>query len=430
MKRFALILSSLTIFASSWALIFHGVATPPGGEQAWVVTIETTGVFRTTDFGLSWQPVDIPTIRDFFDVFFLTPDSGWTCGRAGDIWRTTNGGDSWFRVNLGGPKHAARIRFFDPEFGWAAGGDIVQLKSTTGGAEWEQIFLRVPPFPTGDTAEFQGVWFVDRNYGWLVAGHWPSGDTFLGGQGIIARTRDGGIAENWEVVRRDNNYDFYDVYFADSLRGWVVGGDDRNFRAVVLHTTDGGNTWVEQTVPAEARFLRALKFVSPTKGWACGRNGTIIYTSDGGNTWVNQVSGAESTLFDIDFADSLHGMAAGNGVVVKTIDGGATWQVCFSGLQEQSNGRLFNGQAIRCLATMGRRITFIIDEQKRNGAIEIWDLFGRQVATIKTGANRKSVVWNGIGFDGQPVKTGVYFCRLQGVVSSGVKFVLIGSESK
>lgn len=429
MKRLVLVLGFLTIFSSSWALIFHGVATPPGGQHAWVVTIETTGVFHTTDFGSSWEPVDIPTIRDFFDVFFLTPDSGWTSGRSGDIWRTIDGGDSWSRVNLGGPKHAARIRFFDPEFGWAAGGDIVQLKSTTGGAEWEQIFLRVPPFPSGDTAEFQGVWFVDRNYGWLVAGHWPSGDTFLGGQGVIARTRDGGSAENWEVVRRDNNYDFYDVYFADSLRGWVVGGDDRNFRAVVLHTIDGGNTWVEQTVPAEARFLRALKFVSPTKGWVCGRNGTIIHTSDGGNTWVSQISGADSTLFDIDFADSLRGMASGNGVVVRTIDGGATWQVCFSGIGEEGNSQLDKGKVIKCAATIGRRITFILDGVRGNVPIEIYDLFGRQVTLLTAGSNAKVVVWNGRGFDGQPVKSGVYFARLKGVFNSGVRFVLIRSEN-
>jgi len=322
---------------SAYALIYHGVATPVDGSNAWVVTIETTAVYHTNDFGLTWNEVGIPTIRDFFDVFFLTPDSGWTCGRSGDIWRTMDGGSTWERTNLGGPKHAARIRFVDGEFGWAAGGDIVQLRTFTGGAEWEQVFLHSPPFPTGDTAEFQGVWFVDHNYGFLVAGHWPVGDSFLGGQGLIARTTNGG--DSWIILRRDTTYDFYDVFFADYNSGWVVGGDDRNFRAVVLHTQDGGNSWVEQNLPSGARFLRALRFVSPTHGWACGRNGTIIHTSDGGNNWILQNSGAESTFFDIDFADSLHGMAAGNGVVVRTTDGGEHWYPGSPGVQEGKEPR-------------------------------------------------------------------------------------------
>lgn len=426
MKKILSILSFLMLIPSSRALIYHGVATPPGGEHAWVVTIETTGVFHTTDFGSTWESVEIPTIRDFFDVFFLTPDSGWTCGRTGDIWRTTDGGASWTRVNLGGPKHAARIRFFDQEFGWAAGGDIVQLKSTSGGAEWEQIFLRVPPFPSGDTAEFQGVWFVDRNYGWLVAGHWPSGDTFLGGQGIIARTRTGGNEVSWEVVRRDNNYDFYDVYFADSLEGWVVGGDDRNFRAVVLHTADGGTTWYEQVVPSEARFLRAVKFVSPTRGWACGRNGTIIFTSDGGNSWVIQESNAESTLFDIDFADSLRGMAAGNGVVVRTMDGGANWQVCLAGIWEERKPRISKENVIRCAGTVGHQITFIIDGVSGSVPIEIYDVFGCRIAAIPTGSERNVVVWAGRDVDNRSVQSGVYIARLNGIPRARVKFVILG----
>jgi photosystem II stability/assembly factor-like uncharacterized protein len=332
-------------------------------------------VFHTQNLGASWDSVNIPTIRDFFDVFFLTPDSGWTCGRAGDIWATTDGGNTWRRQNLGGPKHAARIRFVDGEFGWAAGGDIVQLRTTNGGTEWQQIFLPIPPFPAGDTAEFQGVWFVDHNYGWLVAGHWPAGDTFLGGQGLIARTTNGG--DSWEIVYRDTTYDFYDVCFVNRNNGWVVGGNDRNFQALVLHTTDGGSSWSSQSLPAGARFLRAVKFVNPVTGWACGRNGTIIHTTDGGNNWVLQNSNADSTLFDIDFADESIGMAAGNGITVVTTDGGEHWVPVLVGIQE-------------VLAT-GRRPVIaatILENQlwcPADGAL--MDISGRKIRNLTSGRN-------------------------------------------
>ena len=80
--------------------VLHGVAVAPGGLDAWVVTIESTAMYHSGDFGNSWQSQPIPTTRDFFDVFFLDSQNGWTCGRAGDIWHTTNGGDSWYRQNL------------------------------------------------------------------------------------------------------------------------------------------------------------------------------------------------------------------------------------------------------------------------------------------------------------------------------------------
>jgi len=412
-----------------YALIYHGVATPSDGLSAWVVTIETTAVFRSQDFGVTWDTINILTIRDFFDVFFINSDTGWTCGRAGDIWRTTDGGETWQRVNLGGPKHAARIRFFDHEFGWAAGGDIVQLKSTNAGAEWEQVFLPIPPFPARDTAEFQGMWFVDRNYGWLVAGHWPSGDTFLGGQGIITRTRSGGSPESWEVLRRDTTFDFYDVFFADTLTGWVVGGDDRNFRAAVLHTTDGGNTWVEQNLPPEARFLRAVKFVSRNQGWACGRNGTIIHTSDGGNTWVKQYSGAESTLFDIDFVDSLKGMAVGNSVVVVTTDGGQNWRVSLMGVDDAEEETVLGSSGLKCYGTPGPKVGFTTAGPADRMSIEIYDTNGRLVNRV-TGYDKR-IVWDGKNFAGQRVADGVYFARLYSVTvtsqnGSVVQFVIVG----
>ncbi len=426
MRKLVIIVWLMVLVFPARALIYHGVATPPDGLSAWVVTIETTAVFRSQDFGVSWDTVEIPTIRDFFDVFFINSDTGWTCGRAGDIWRTTDGGESWHRVNLGGPKHAARIRFFDHEFGWAAGGDIVQLRSTNAGAEWEQVFLPVPPFPAGDTVEIQGVWFVDRNYGWLVAGHWPSGDTFLGGQGVIARTRDRGNPESWEIVRRDTTFDFYDVFFVDTLTGWVVGGDDRNFRAVVLHTTDGGTTWVEQNLPVEARFLRSVKFVDRFRGWACGRNGTIIHTSDGGNTWVRQYSGAESTLFDIDFADSLRGMAAGNSVVVVTTDGGQNWWVSLIGVEEDKNAGIYGSPILKCYGTPGSKVIFDIVGSTDGLSVEIYDSNGRIVNHL-TGRGKR-VVWDGKDFGNRRVGAGVYFARLilrKAEPITPVRFVLV-----
>lgn len=72
MKKFLIVIGLIALRAvPAFGLIFHGVATPPDRANAWVVTTETTAVFHTTDFGLTWNSVNIGTIRSLFDVFFF-----------------------------------------------------------------------------------------------------------------------------------------------------------------------------------------------------------------------------------------------------------------------------------------------------------------------------------------------------------------------
>ncbi|MBM3316083.1 hypothetical protein FJY71_09685, partial [candidate division WOR-3 bacterium] len=290
MKKCVVILWFVLASTAPVAQTYHGVAVAPDGQNAWVVAIDTVLVAHTTDFGQTWRYENLPTFRSRWDICCIDGLTAWTCGMSGDIWQTTDGGDSWVRQNLGGPKHAARIRFTSPTHGWAAGGDMVQLSTTNGGQEWNQKLLPNPPFPS-ETTEYNGVAFVSETHGWIVAGRWPVGDTYAGGQGYVAKTTDRG--DNWELQRKDTTYDFYDCWFADAQNGWVVGGDDRDFRAVVLRTTDGGASWQQQAVPAAARFLRSVCFTSPDEGWACGRSGTIIHTTDGGQMWTVQPTGVD-----------------------------------------------------------------------------------------------------------------------------------------
>ncbi|MEO0079105.1 MAG: YCF48-related protein [candidate division WOR-3 bacterium] len=439
--RFTVIFASLTLAALPAAgYIYHGVAVAPDGNNAWVVPIDSIVVYHTTDFGDSWTGSVPFTERWFFDVFFLDEMRGWICGMAGYIAYSSDGGATWQRVCLGGPKHAARIRMVDDQFGWAAGGDLVQLRTTDGGQTWEQIFLLIPPFPARDTAEFNGVWFVDHQYGWLVGGHWPqfdsaSGDTlFTGGQGIIARNREGGRDSAWTVQRFDTVFDFYDVYFADTLHGWVCGGSDRTLRGVILHTTDGGQTWTEQPIPSGAGFLRAMRFTSPACGWVCGRNGTILHTTNGGQTWINQNSGIDTTLFDIDFADSLRGMVAGNSVVLFTTDGGQTWRRTL-GLAESRPTLHFPNNRLQI--TVGRNpnaqgVLFRLTGVEGSYAIPIYDAAGCHVRTIPgySRKDRTTVSWDGLNQYGQRVSPGLYLARLQSSAGTAtVKFTYLPPEN-
>lgn len=390
------------------AQVFHGVAVAPNGQDAWAVTIESTGVYHTPDFGTNWAGQEIPTVRDFFDVFFLDEVKGWTCGRVADIWATSDGGQNWTRQNLGGPKFATRIQFLDEQNGWAAGGAAIILKTTNGGTDWNMVFFNNPPYPS-DTVDFYGLAFSSADTGWLVAGRFPEGgDTFAFGQGFITKTTDN--CANWTLQLKDTVYDFFDVKCASSQEAWVVGGNDRTMNAVVLHTSDGGTSWQEQMVPTESRLLRGLEFIG-NHGWACGRNGTIIHTSDKGQTWQSQVSNVDTTLFDIDFADTLRGMVAGNSVVLVTIDGGNTW---FRGLgavgetpfpQEPAR----SGLAVEQSPALGE-VRFQLAGAGL-GELALYDAAGNLVRSLTVSGS--SVVWDGRDEAGQVMSSGLYLAQLR-----------------
>jgi photosystem II stability/assembly factor-like uncharacterized protein len=408
MKKMSVWVLLAVVAASAAAgLNYHGVAVAPNGLDAWVVTIETVAVYHTSDFGAGWDYQEILTVRDFFDVCFVDEYRGWTCGRIGTIYHTTNGGAGWTRQSLGGPKFSTRIRFLDADHGWAASGEAIILKTTDGGGFWEMLFTANPPFPS-DTVDFQGVWFVHPDTGWLVAGRWPEGDTFAGGQGYIARTTDN--CESWELQRRDATFDFYDVSFLDSRTGVVVGGNDRTLDGVVLRTTDGGANWLPVEVPAGTRFLRGVTFRGD-HGWAVGRSGTIIHSSDRGLSWRSQPVPFDTTLFDVEFADTQRGMIAGNSVVLATVDGGASWGRVFGGIEE---GPAAPRPATVRLAALpaGAAVRLVVTGVRDRWTITLYDAAGRQRAVV-AGRGEAEAVWGGQPADGAPVPAGLYLARLE-----------------
>lgn len=156
--------------------------------------------------------------------------------------------------------------------------------------------------------------FVNENYGWAV-----------GYYGRILHTTDGG--KTWVHQESGTTKTLTCVDFVDQNNGWVVG-----YGPTILCTRDGGASWVKQKTSEEI-LLTAVKFVTDKKGWIVGEFGTILYTEDGGQNWQAQQSGEDSILYALDFADELNGWAAGEfGAIFHTSDGGKTWQAQDSGV--------------------------------------------------------------------------------------------------
>jgi hypothetical protein len=121
---------------------------------------------------------------------------------------------------------------------------------------------------------------------------------------------------------RDNQYHFRDVFFTDAEMGFVVGQDlSVDHKAVIFHTTDGGDSWTLQTFGND-ETLSGVCFANSDEGWAVGGAGTeaiILHTGDGGNKWDYQDAGSTGALTKVCFVDNEFGWAVGyDGTIVHT----------------------------------------------------------------------------------------------------------------
>ena len=95
----------------------------------------------------------------------------------------------------------------------------------------------------------------------------------------------------------------------------------------IVHTTDGGKTWLQQEADTENNLL-GVSFVDSQHGWAIGHSGEILHTADSGKTWKKQRSGVNRHLFGIHFVDPQTGWVVGQGgVILHTRNGGQKWEV-------------------------------------------------------------------------------------------------------
>ena len=115
--------------------------------------------------------------------------------------------------------------------------------------------------------------------------------------------------------------DLESVFFVDANNGWIAAENGR-----ILHTSNGGSSWQEQTAPPGTRDLESIFFIDASRGWAVGDSGHIVHTNNGGTSWNFQPSGKFISFKSVFFIDANTGWAAGkSGTIIKTTDGGGQW---------------------------------------------------------------------------------------------------------
>lgn len=111
-----------------------------------------------------------------------------------------------------------------------------------------------------------------------------------------------------------------DVDMVSAMEGWTVSSPVTGDHGTILHTIDGGVSWIQQG--GLFRQLQTVSFADRDHGVALGNE--LRYTINGGATWKSG-AGVQGSFYDVEMANVDVGYAIGLGRVIKTTDGGANW---------------------------------------------------------------------------------------------------------
>jgi photosystem II stability/assembly factor-like uncharacterized protein len=407
----------------------------------------------------------IDTLFQFEDVFFITPSKGWVVGQrstgpqdwAQVIMHTDDGGKHWQEqysfASDGLWSHTLRlnaVQFVNENRGWAVGYvEDVGLSQTSGilftddgGTTWSQQGEGITE------GQLVDLYFIDDMTGWVLtdAASYPDGSAQL------LKTTDAG--DTWEMVNTGQDALITvgfairtgSLFFPDENTGWILG-----CRQNLLKTEDGGETWAK--IPGPQRWINTfdIEFADNLHGTICGED-SVLFTTDGGMTWMNQTV-TDRTLTALQFLDSVHGWMVGEyGLVYLTDDGGFTWkQVEHDATQAALKSVFFpapeTGWAVGRAGTIAQINPLIISapawpenafhsfqlyhnqpnplsdrtviqfriQEPANILLAVYDLQGRKVKVLAAGyrdQGRHHVIWDRTDDHGSFVSPGAYFYRL------------------
>jgi len=106
------------------------------GDRGWIAGWQNRKVYRTTNFGESWDSIArIPGITNWSvsSLNFSSMNTGWACGGSGNLYKTTDGGYNWLKQAIPVFTAYSSVFFVNDTIGWCGGNTGTILHTTTGG---------------------------------------------------------------------------------------------------------------------------------------------------------------------------------------------------------------------------------------------------------------------------------------------------------
>ncbi len=241
--------------------------------------VQTNGISLTTDGAQTWAPVLTNVSLDFYDVFFVNANVGFTSALNSNldsvyIFQTTNSGSNWNLVSAhGGPYNIfyPELYFISPLIGFTTF-DAGILKTIDGGVTWNVVFTD----PNTD------VWNSMSS---------PDGVTIRGGGMLGWLYESANTGASWTSTTQ-LTYPGYGMFFSTATHGFYCGGNGFGSGAIE-ETNNGGTTW---TPVHTGNSFWCMDFPAVNRGYVGGTNGVVV-RYDGGPQSVNELSSSQVFLF-------------------------------------------------------------------------------------------------------------------------------------
>lgn len=236
-------------------------------------------ILRTVDGGKTWIRRGAPgSVPDFSSQGIGAVDSkiAWVVGGSGTIIHTEDGGKTWVQQTSNTNAPLYRVAVVDRYNAWIVGNvdniGTVVLRTSDGGLTWTR---------QGNASTFKAVPLIevtaaDNKTAWAV-GH----------NTTIFKTMDGGAS--WQIqMDKGDGYDMNSVCAIDEYNAWAA----RDY-GLVYWTSDGGKTWNEQNPNGIHLFLLGVSATTLKTAWVVGastsgQGGIILHTTNRGVSWTEQ----------------------------------------------------------------------------------------------------------------------------------------------
>lgn len=325
----------------NWNIIYSipfnsetGLGNIESHDNSYFVAGESSGIYKSTNNGINWNGIFNQSFK-VMDHSFRVDDSTIFAGGLGSgILYSTNNGNDWIRnANFESVANVSNrvitgISFNTNNTGWVAT-DTGLFKSIDSGLNWSFNNLF-------GNFYCKGVFFVDKNYGFVIGYKGQSKGT----KSDIFKTSNGGIT--FEYISSINNSSVKEIQFFNKNNGFIVCDnlfDSNN----IFKTTNGGLDWTETSIGG----LYCIKIIDNNVSFAGGGtfNNRIYKTTDNGQSWSVVFQRGYSWL-DIDFFNESTGYAINDhdSTMYFTTNGGIEWRYMNIGSQIELFNLNFNNK--------------------------------------------------------------------------------------
>ena len=219
----------------------------------------------------------------------------------------------WLQNDVNNAGNLLDVSFATPAKAWSCGQSGVYgviIRTTDAGKTWVGERHNAP------ISRINRLQMVDTLTGYAV-----------GDRGLILKRAwiPGTVGIQWHVLPERSQDNLSSVYFVNANVGWIAAGRGRMWK-----TTDGGDSWNEQLhTDADFSVIYDIYFADSLHGWTAGFSPSR--TTDGGTTWSRMTLPIQREWRGVHFVNPNLGFLVGTtGGILRTTDGGVRWSKIWS----------------------------------------------------------------------------------------------------